>query len=102
MALKKEEKETSQPPAKTSSVKSAIHKERPREDKEFTGTSLSITGIRSATLHSTITKIVLGLLIVVFAVGFGISTLQPGANYNKDQGRGRITSGPDPIAQVGN
>lgn len=66
--------------------------------KDYEGTPLSMTGIRNGLLHSTFTKIVLGLLILIFAGTFLLGGLTPAGQTPGEAGAGG--SGPDPIAQV--
>jgi len=73
---------------------------RVEDDDDFEPASrFSIGSIRSGVVHSAFMKVVLGLLIAIFAVGFAISGLNGGGPRDPNQPE---VSGPDPIAQVGN
>ncbi len=62
--------------------------------------SWSMTGIRTGLFSSLFVKLGLGLLIVIFAVGFALSGLGPVSNLGDGAGGGR--RGPDePVARVG-
>jgi len=102
MALKDDKSGPTTGPSKPP-IKSAIQqRQRVREEEqEYKGTMFSISGIRSMSLHSTGTKIVMGLLIVIFAVGFGLSTIGTQNMANLNGGSGGMTDGPDPVADVG-
>jgi len=71
------------------------------QGKDYSGTPLSMTGIRTNLLHSTLTKIVLGLLIAIFAVGFGLSALSPNLGNVNDGQPKPLGSGPETVAVVG-
>ncbi|MDQ3813133.1 MAG: SurA N-terminal domain-containing protein, partial [Armatimonadota bacterium] len=68
--------------------------------RDYQGTPLSMTGIRTNLLHSLFMKLVLGFIIVVFAVGFGISTISPRFN-DLEPAPKPIGSGPEMVAVVG-
>lgn len=65
--------------------------------------ALSITGIRKGVLGSLFIKIVMGGLIVIFALGLAVSgiTSNPFANRGGAAVEGNPAAGPDPVAQVG-
>lgn len=67
------------------------------QGKDYEGTPLSMTGIRSGLLHSTFIKVVMGLLIFIFAGTFLLGGLTP-AGQTPEAGAGG--AGPDPVAQV--
>jgi len=64
---------------------------------------LSMTGIRSGLLHSLGIKILLGGLILIFAVGFALQSIGPATNLGVGTraGAGDPNGGPDPVARVG-
>src|SRR5687768_7344393 len=68
-------------------------------EKEYEGTTFSMTGIRGGLLYSNFMKIVLLFLIIIFAFGVGISGLFTTPNNNGTPGA--VAAGPDPIARIG-
>ncbi|MDF2439581.1 MAG: SurA N-terminal domain [Abditibacteriota bacterium] len=60
---------------------------------------LSMTGIRTGLLHSMFIKVLMGLLIFIFAIGVALTGLG-GPGNNADAPR-QLGGGPDPVAQVG-
>lgn len=60
---------------------------------------LSMTGIRTGLLHSMFVKVLMGLLIFIFAIGVALTGLG-GPGNNADAPR-QLGGGPDPVAQVG-
>ena len=62
----------------------------------------SMTGIRTGLFSSLFVKLGLGLLIVIFAVGFALSGIGPVGNMGRGPGGGGAQRGPDePVARVG-
>jgi hypothetical protein len=71
-----------------------------QHDDDYVGTPLSMSGIRNGLLHSTGTKIVLALLIFIFAIA---SVLLSGSSVQSPAGGpagGAASAGPDPVASV--
>ncbi|HVF10325.1 MAG TPA: SurA N-terminal domain-containing protein, partial [Abditibacteriaceae bacterium] len=71
-----------------------------KADETYASSPLSMGSIRSGALHSMGIKIVLGLLIVIFAVGFMFTSFGGNGNPGGNQ-PGAAGSGPDPVARVG-
>ncbi len=68
------------------------------EDDAYPGTPLSLTGIRGHLTKSVLWKMVLGLLIFIFAVGFAITAIAPPSG----PGGAPRGGGPARVATVGN
>ncbi len=64
---------------------------------------LSMTGIRTGLLHSLGMKILLGGLILIFAVGFALQSIGPATNLGtgSNPAAGDPNGGPDVVARVG-
>lgn len=62
---------------------------------------LSMSGIRSGLMHSIFMKVVLGLLILIFAAGFAFQSLLAPADGGPNGAPRVLGSGPDPVANVG-
>jgi foldase protein PrsA len=69
-----------------------------RDDDEG---GFSMTGIRSGATNSLAMKVMLGLLIAIFAFGIVLSAISPGGDPSVDAARRPMGSGPDPVARVG-
>lgn len=65
----------------------------------YTGTPLSMSGIRGLLSNSLLWKLVMGLLIFIFAVGFAITAMAP--NNGQSGGGPSGGSGPSQVATVG-
>lgn len=72
---------------------------RPPE-REYEGSPLSMAGLRGGVLYSTFMKVVLLLLIAIFAIGFGMQSIGTGS-FGGGRTGGPATAGPDPVARVG-
>jgi hypothetical protein len=82
--------------AKDSTAKGANRSRRDLPEDDYVGTPFSMSRIRSGVLQSTAVKVVLGLLIVIFAFTFLLAGI--GGNNAGPGGQGR--SGNETIAQV--
>ncbi|HEX8234341.1 MAG TPA: SurA N-terminal domain-containing protein [Abditibacteriaceae bacterium] len=80
-----------------SAVKGTDRSRRTLREDDYEGTPFSMSRIRSGLLQSTAVKIVLGLLIVIFAFTFLLAGI--GNNSSLGGGQGRV-SGNETIAQV--
>lgn len=94
MALKDDKQSSSRV---NSVVKPAANRRVSQQDDHLS--SFSMIGIRARLLHSNFMKVVLGLLIVIFAVGFGISSLNTGSLPHGNNGGPQQT--PDTVAHIG-
>lgn len=97
MAVNEESKKA----AATASVKAAPARgtklrRTEEEDAVYTGTPLSMAGIRGLLGKSVVWKIVMGLLVFIFAVGFAFNAFTP------RQGPDGSGIGPSRVATVGN
>ena len=70
---------------------------RSAEDDVYTGTPMSLTGIRGHLTKSVLWKMVLGLLIFIFAVGFALTAIAPPSG----PGGAPRGGGPARVATVG-
>jgi parvulin-like peptidyl-prolyl isomerase len=74
-------------------------RERARYDEE--PGPLSMSGIRTGLMHSIFMKVVLGLLILIFAAGFAFQSLLGPGDAGTNGAPRVLGSGPDPVASVG-
>ncbi|MBV9470165.1 MAG: SurA N-terminal domain-containing protein, partial [Abitibacteriaceae bacterium] len=99
MALKDNKRTASAADAKSKAMRLKGSGRGP--DAVYTGTPLSMTGIRSGLLYSNLMKIVLLVLIAIFAIGFGLQSIGTGFGGAGSNGAaGGATGGPDPVARV--
>ncbi|HEX8833577.1 MAG TPA: SurA N-terminal domain-containing protein, partial [Abditibacteriaceae bacterium] len=70
------------------------------DDEPYEGTTFSVAGIRSNLLHRSGTKVVLGLLIFIFAVASVLFSASMGGGGGSRGAQGGGGNGPDPIAAV--
>ncbi len=78
--------------------RAARDRQNAEPDDDYTPPALSLSGIRNGLIHSTISKLVMILLIVIFALGFFFLGNQPGSLPTN--GRGNKSNAPDPIASA--
>lgn len=98
MALQDRDKITPAP-----SVRSKVAPARSgvKDHAAYEGTPLSMTGIRGGLLYSNFMKIVLMVLIAIFAIGFGLQSIGTGFGGGNNGGpAGSAASAPDPVARV--
>lgn len=67
----------------------------PNEEPAWDGGLFSMTGIRNGLMHSMFMKVVLGVLILIFAVSFLFTSSMPSGGPG-----GAAGNGPDPVASV--
>ncbi len=96
---KKSGSEASKTPATTSVVRSTKRQRVDNEGPVYTGTPLSMAGIRGLVANSVLWKIVMGLLIFIFAVGFAITAITP--ESGPGAGPSGASGGPSRVALVG-
>ncbi len=98
--MAEETKNAVKPVAKTPAPATRSAKRRIVEEDGpvYTGTPLSMSGIRGLVANSVLWKIVMGLLIFIFAVGFAITAIAPS---NPRGNSGSSGAGPSRVALVG-
>ena len=97
---KNADKPVTKAPATTSAARSTKRQRVADDGPAYTGTPLSMAGIRGLVANSVMWKIVMGLLIFIFAVGFAITAIAP--KSGPQAGQGSASGGPSRVALVGN
>src|SRR5437868_2781081 len=82
---------------KSKPASAPVKTRRPADDDVYTGTPMSLAGIRGHLSKSILWKAVLGLLIFIFAVGFAITAVAP----RSGPGSAPRGGGPSRVATVG-